>query len=128
MKLSQLLPKSQDLPITFPDGEPTGIVLKVVGQDSKQVREVTKRFALIMDEQKPTLERMNQVEQRASEIVAACIVGWTGLEDEDGNPLPYSPDKALELVSKPELAFISEQVVRYAADRQNFFRRGDNTA
>lgn len=124
MKISQLLPKSQDLPINFPDGEPTGIVLKVVGQDSKQVREVTKRFALVMDGDTQTLERINQMEQRAAEIVAACIVGWSGLEDDDGGPLPYSTEKALELVSKPELAFIAEQVVRYAADRQNFFRRG----
>jgi hypothetical protein len=125
MKVSSLLPTARDLPIKFVDGEPTGIVMKIVGHDSKQVHEVGKKFAMQLSEDGKNFDLL---EQRAAEVVAACVVGWTGLENEDGTPMPYSHEKAVELLSKPELSFIAEQVVRYAATRQNFFRRPESEA
>ena len=119
MELSDLFPISKELPITMPDGSPTDVVLKVVGHDSKRFREVAKKYAQqLMGDDKPSVELL---EKQNAELVAACIVGWSGLTKE-GVVLDYSEDEAMSLMLKPELTFIREQVERFVAQRANFFR------
>ncbi len=120
MQLQNLFPITVDLPIKMPDGTETGIVLKVVGQDSQKFRRTAKQFANVMlaSDQKPTAE---ELEKHGAELAAACIAGWTGLEEGE-QPIPYSHEKAVELMSMPELSFIREQVEGFASKRANFFR------
>lgn len=117
---------SQPLPITYPDGSPSGLVLQVVGQDSKAFREVAKKFAkqMLGTDARPDIDHL---EQQNGELIAACIVGWSGLDDATGS-VPYSADKAVELMLTPELSFIREQVEGFAGKRTNFFRAGQETA
>lgn len=125
MELNDLFPVAQDLAINLPDGEPTGIKFKLVGQDSKQFRDLARQFQQkFLGDAKPTAD---DLEQMNVALTAACIVGWTGLTD-SGEPVPYAKDKALELMAMPELAFIREQVERFTASRRNFFRRGVEAA
>jgi hypothetical protein len=121
MKLKQLLPSAQKLEITLPDGSPTGIVLSVVGQDSVTFRDCAKKWGqLMLDKaEKPNL---NELETQNAELTAAFIVGWDGIEGDDGAPMIYSKEKALELMSNPELSFVREQVEEFARTRTHFFR------
>lgn len=119
MELSNLFPVAVDLAINLPDGSPTDIKFKVVGQDSKAFRDVAKRYAqqFMGSEDRPSIDVL---EQQNSELVAACIVGWSGLT-EGGEPLVYSKEKAVELMLNAELAFLREQVETHVAKRANFF-------
>ena len=94
MQLQNLFPISVDLPINDVFGEPTGVVLKVVGQDSKAFRDVSKKIAATMlgNEEKADIEKM---EKQGAEMAAACIAGWSGLEEGD-QPIPFSREKAVE--------------------------------
>lgn len=125
MKINQLLPTAQDFPITLPDGENSGIVLKLISLDAPAPRSVARTYAQNFVGTKPTIEAL---EQQNGEVVAACIVGWSGLEDETGAPLPYSAEKAKELMCNSELAFVREQVESFISKRVNFFRREPGTA
>jgi hypothetical protein len=126
MQLQNLFPTAADLPITFPDGTATGIVLKLVGQDSKQFRDVAKRMAgsMLGQQDKPDVEALDK---QGAELAAACIVGWSGIDDGDSS-LPYSSAKAIELMSMPELTFIRQQVEGFVSQRTNFFRKGTPAA
>lgn len=103
----------------MPDLTDSGITLQVIGHDSKAFREGAKRFGQrVMDGEKQTVDFLDS---QNTELVATCIVGWTGLEEDDGTPTPYSHAKAVELMGMPELAFVREQVEAYAGKRMNFF-------
>lgn len=127
MELSQLFPISTDLDIILPTGESTGIKLKVVGQDSKQFREVSKRIATSMlgkEEEKPDVEAL---ERQGAELAAACIIGWSGLT-EGGIEIPFTQQKAVELMLMPELTFIRQQVEVCVSKRASFFRKSEKPA
>jgi hypothetical protein len=126
MKLTDLYPQSQKLPIAFPNGADTGIVLDVVGQDSPQYRAVMLRQskAFLGSTSTPEPEALAQMN---AERVASHIVGWVNLQDEQGAPLPYSHEKAVDLMAKPELRFVAEQVEAFAEKRTNFFSGGNAT-
>lgn len=125
MRLDHLYPTSQSLVIKDGLGEETDIVLQVIGMESKPVREAAKRM------HKSTIGRTEQdidaLEKGNAEVVAACITGWTGLENADG-PVPYSHAKALELMMMPELTFMRAQVEEFVSERVRFFRKGDQAA
>lgn len=125
MKLTDLYPQSQKLAITLPNGAETGIVLDVVGQDSAQYRAVMLRQSkAFLGMEQNTVDPAALAHMNA-ERVASHIVGWTNLEDEQGAPLAYSAEKAIELMAKPELSFVREQVEAFAEKRTNFFSGGD---
>lgn len=128
MKINQLLPTAADLHIVLPDGESTGIVIKMVGQDSSAFRSAAKGIAQMLMAQEDKKLDVEALEKQNIELLAACIVNWSGLEDEEGNPLPFTKTKAIELLSMPELAFVREQIERFVAKRQNFFRRNKEVA
>jgi hypothetical protein len=126
MRIDQIFPVAQEIVVLMPDGSPTDMKLKLVGTDSKV-------FSTLIHEQ---LQRrvgrtdalsIQERNRESQEQAAAVIVGWSGLEDENG-PIPYSKEKAIELMATPEYAFIREQVEGFAAKRTNFFRSGQQPA
>lgn len=48
-------------------------------------------------------------------LVDACLLDWRGLEDEAGEPLPYSADKARALLSDPDFRKLRDSVFATAA-------------
>jgi hypothetical protein len=44
-------------------------------------------------------------------IIGAILVDWSGVEDDDGNPIPYSRDKAREIITDPSLEAFREAVL-----------------
>jgi len=127
MRIENLFPIAQDLAIVFPDGEETGITFSVITQDSKAFREVAKRYAsqFMGSEVKPSLDVL---ELQNVELSVACIVGWSGIEGADGAAVPYTREKAQELLAQPELTFIREQVENFISKRARFFRKHQTPA
>lgn len=125
MELSSLFPITKDLVITTAQGDSTDLLFKVVGHDSKQFRAVAKKYA----QQFLGVDKIpvDELERQNAELLAACIIGWNNLT-EGGVPVPYTHEKAVELMMTPELSFIREQVERYVAQRVNFFRRDTEEA
>lgn len=127
INLTRLFPLVQTLEIKFPDGSPTGLKLKVVGQDSKQFREVAKQYGqqMLGSDSKPDIDLL---EKQNTELIASCIVGWDEVIGDDGNPVMYSPENAKALVGTPELTYIRNQVEAYIGQRANFFRAVNEAA
>ncbi len=59
------------------------------------------------------------------EITTRCLaetilLGWANLDDDDGNPIPYSPEKAYEILQDPANDPLRQFVVEAASDREAF--------
>ena len=121
MKLEQLLPSSQVLVVKDIDGNDTDFKIHLVGKDSKQFREASNKVTKSMigkgSDDQEVLMKAN------GELLAACIIGWEGLAD-----IPYTPEKALEFMSMPEMQPVQEQVDAFVAQRANFFRKSGGQA
>lgn len=50
------------------------------------------------------------------------LLGWKNIEDEDGKPLEYSNEKALELLNEPDLRDMYQFVLTQANER-DLYRR-----
>ncbi|GLK78040.1 hypothetical protein GCM10008171_32940 [Methylopila jiangsuensis] len=59
-----------------------------------------------------SLEDQARIEARC--LAETVLLGWEGLENEDGSPLDYSPVEALRLLSNPDFVRLREGV-NYAA-------------
>lgn len=125
MDIASLFPVERDLPILDGEGNPTGIVFKVVGQDSTLYREITKRHLRTVHENPK--QDVDYFMSTATSLLAACIVGWTGLT-EGGVEIPFSQAKAIDLLDRPGLLFVREQVEAYTSQRANFFRKDGDPA
>lgn len=119
MDLNDLLPVVGKLNIKLPNGQDTGIVFDVVGEDSAEYRKGAKVVAqMFYTEERPSPDAH---EKANNELFAGCVVGWTGLE-QAGKPIPYTAEKALELLSNPKLTYIRQQVEEFVQKRTEFFR------
>lgn len=122
MKLTDLKPSVASMEVVHPTMGATGVTLRLVGQDTKQFRDKAKQIAKSVVGKGTKDVDLDAMQDQNLELVACCIVGWSGLEDDDGAELEYTPERALELIRNPELSFIKEQVEEFVADRKNFFR------
>lgn len=129
MKLQALYPHTTTLDIKDGVGNPTDIKFSMVGADSKQYRDAAKKAAKsVLGKDKEISQDYDLIEKSNAALYAACILDWTGLEDESGAPVPYSQTKALEFMMTPELTFIREQVEAFVFKRAEFFRTGSAEA
>ncbi len=55
-------------------------------------------------------------------ISEAVLLDWRNLEGDDGEPLEYSPEKAYELLTDPELVDLHDFVIIAANSRENYRR------
>lgn len=122
MKLSSLKPSVAQLKLINAQGEATDVVLNLIGQDTKPFRDKARAIAKGMVGKTAKDVDLDILEKHNTELAATCLVGWVGLQDDEGNDIIYTPQAALELMNDPELAFIKEQVEEFIAERKNFFR------
>jgi len=80
----------------------------------------------IAEGSKPHLERiragdsdLNLTIQREA-MAGTVLLGWDKLEDDDGKPIPFSQEKALEILKDPRLADLHEHVMAQAMAQRNF--------
>lgn len=96
-----------------------GVALKVRGFGSPAYQDLQARLY----DEIPLVERFGGVSpERRFAIETRCLaevilVDWSGLEDEDGNPLPFDKDFAERTLADPDFAFF-RAAVRAAAQVQ----------
>ena len=126
MELANLFPNRQSLTVIHPITGETDWILTIVGIDSAEFNKSMSVKAQRLIDGKGA-QSIEERQKDAAELVAACIVGWTGLSS-NGVQIPYSPEKALELISDPSLSWVKEQVETFVNTRANFFRSSQATA
>ena len=124
MRLNDLAPTTFSLELITPAGTKTGVFVELVGMDSKPFVDGIKKTQAAAQNADAAGKKLStdQKQRLSAETLAGCIVGWTGLSDEDGNPLPHSYDKALEILLDPRFTWINQAVDGAIETRQNFFR------
>jgi hypothetical protein len=124
MKLNQFKPITQDLELRNPkDDTLIGIVLKVVGPDSKEVRAAERQLQKegIARSKKGTEIEIEEIEEVLIRKFAAAVVGWDEKYNEDMGGA-YSADYVLSLFKDSDYRWVVDQVAAYSSERQNFFR------
>jgi hypothetical protein len=127
MDIKSLFPSTQQMEVKLPNGETTGIVRTLQGQDTKAFRDAAKLFAAKQMERKDKAIDLNDLEKQRLELALVCLVDWDGIEEE-GVAVPFSKTKARELLSLEALGFIIEQIEEFVTLRANFFRGRDKQA
>lgn len=122
MKLSSLLPVAQALTVNDALGNPTDWVLTIQSPDCAARAEVENSIARTILQDPSQQQNPEFLRRSLADVQAACVSGWDGLTDDEGSPVPYTPAKAAELLSNPELTFVLKQVEGYTSERTNFFR------
>lgn len=93
-----------------------GVKLKVRGIENTDYKRL--RNKLISEISRPvrlrgvdlaTMEKIN-----TTLLVEAVLVDWSGIEDDDGQPLPFSKEKAASVLSDPGLV-VFRNAVEWAA-------------
>lgn len=56
-------------------------------------------------------------------VAEAILLGWKGIDDDNGKPIKYSVEKALELISDPGLRDLYGFVLVYANDSDHYRRK-----
>ena len=68
-----------------------------------------------------TIQDAEILQEVTRKATAKCILlDWKNIEDEEGNPLSYSPEKALELFSDPELKDFYEFILTVSQGKEEF--------
>ena len=116
-------------PILGADGAPATITLR--GADSDVARRLTRQHRATMQnrmaalafggKQQTALTEQDIAEQEAHdlELVIACTIAWTGIEDDDDQPIPCTPENARRLYEAAP--YLVEQAMRHLRDRSRFF-------
>jgi hypothetical protein len=109
-----------DVSITHPKtGEPLGIVIKVVGPDSK--KQAKARTAVLNDRVEKKIRKItaDRLTEEATNMVANSILSWSGVEI-DGAAVQFSVENAVMVFTR--WPFIREQVQSVSDDRANFIK------
>lgn len=94
--------------------EMEGLRLKVRGAFNADWRKLQSRLVAAVPRQKRARGQLDPAEQdRVMSIVLrdACLLEWDGIEGDDGQPLPYSKEKATELLTDPQYGKFREAVI-----------------
>jgi len=67
---------------------------------------------------KITEEQAEAITQEA--VARHVLVGWENIEDDDGNPIPYSHEVALEFLNDPDLSDLRQFVLIQASDSESY--------
>lgn len=96
-----------------------GVSVTVHGHDSAVFRNAVKerQRAALAKKSGDKLD-IDEAEKRSIELLATCIVGWAGIQ-EDGKDVAYSKESAKYILMKYH--WIREQIDAAIADRSNFF-------
>lgn len=112
-----------DLHVVHPStGEKLGIVITLAGPDSDVFRKAKRRNT---DKRLKAVQKGREklssaeLEQEATEILAACTLDWSGIQ-EGKKDLECTPENASDLYTR--YPWIREQVDEFIGDRANFIK------
>lgn len=104
------------------DGNEQPVRIKLLGMDAPTIKAKEREFMnRRLMKNKVRVGSAEQLEGEAIEMLVACTQSWEGFT-RSGAVWPCTPANARELYSKPEWAFIREQVNRFIGERANFLQ------
>lgn len=104
----------------------SGISLKIARARNSAYRELMRKLTEprrdeIREEEKKDEAKLDILLDILKEVRAKTILlDWKDLDDADGNPIPYSCEKALEFFKDPELKDLYTFVIVSSEDMDNF--------
>jgi len=98
-------------------GDPLGIKVQVVGQDSDLYRKAQRKILNKRLNDKKFKTRAEELENEAIDLLAGCTVGWEGIQEGETD-IPFSVDAAKRVYR--EYPWMKEQVDMAIGDRGNF--------
>lgn len=106
-----------------------GVKFKIARLGNDNFKAAIAAEAAANRERKERGEPMRDQDLFWQELLAATVlVGWADLEDDNGAPLPYSAEKAIEILTDERFSDVREFVEREAASRRNFKDAADASA
>lgn len=107
------------------DGTPSGFKITILGKDSDAYRRVEasqRERAIRMANTTGTFRvSPEQIEHNTLELISCCVVGWEGLEDENGQSIPFNQENLKSLLN--ESPYVKEILDRNIGDRSIFSGR-----
>lgn len=114
----------RDLVVCYPNGSESDFVIKLRSMDSKEPRQVLKKWDKIASKAKKGRLDFDQKEEASIELLAACIDSWEGYE-EDGKPIECIDGEKARLLRDPETRFVRDQVDEAVGDVSSFLEMKD---
>lgn len=93
------------------------ITVTIMGSYSKVYRRIREQHTQRMVKRRQANPTAEQLLQNRMDLVASCVLAWSGITDDQGNPLPCTKEHALELVSVP---YVLEQLEEAQGDHEGF--------
>lgn len=138
MNLSHLNTRANDndgvefIPVHPVSGDPLDWRFRILSKNSDVVRNIVRKQTKKMQAKSRTSFApidFDEVDQEATNAVCACIVGWeTSLTDASGQPLVYSPDAALKLLTDTGFAWLRRQLDEATGETARFFPKAAPTS
>ena len=104
----------------------SALFFEVVGENSTQYKNARRELLMSkpseyfssVDMSKPAefVGRSDELEKDAIRLLAACVIGWSGFEEE------YSQELLIDILTQPEFDWLVNQLRDYIADSSNFFQ------
>jgi len=110
------------------NGAPTGVTFELAGPTHPQRKQLAMQAqrriqAQLQKTGKVTLDDPVEQDQQGKEDLAAFTLGWNGFADEAGQPVPFSQQKALELYSNDDYAWLVDQLKAALNEKERFMKR-----
>lgn len=106
-----------------------GIKVRLAQQNNPRARELVRRkMGLIKVRDQDGNIPKDDLRRIIREVWAeAVILGWSEMEAEDGTPIPYTPEKALEILSDEKFSDFSQFVDSVSSNAERYFRKASET-
>lgn len=117
--------------INDPDGNPytaadgSDVTMTVLGSQSKARRKAEDAAAQSLARAGRSAFEPDAMRARRLNLVAACVTGWSGWEDEAGQPIPFSREN-IKAVFAVDDRILTQ--VEAAIERHGFFLAKNSTA
>lgn len=114
----------RDLVICYPNGAESDFVIRLRSIDSKEPRQVLKKWDKIASKNKKGRLDFDQKEEASIELLAACIDSWEGYE-ENGKVIECVDEEKTRLLKDLETRFVREQIDEAVGDVSSFLEMKD---
>jgi len=110
------------------NGGPTGVFFELAGPTHPKRKAIQFQLQRRVQQQlqktgKVKIDDPAEQESEAREHLSAFTLGWTGLTDENGDTVPFSTAKALEIYEDDEYAWLVDQLQTALNERDRFTKR-----
>ena len=110
------------------DGTPLGVRFTLAGPthpERKRIQFSQQRKTMRAFEKKGRVDLPDPEEAEESRLqnLAAYTLGWEGVEDDKGQPIPFSPAAALALYKDPAMGWLVSQLDTALGEGELFIRR-----